>query len=172
MSQNAFEQVVSLMDAANNEDPNIEISDGREWPKELLYSHYMADMSGSHGLWIALKDQSGLISGVEKVFKAFDRNGSEYLEENEVMDFMRIFLQVVAEKSYNHPQQGEQLSETELRNLSIPIAIERREFSSAARGVDATDREGLRRQWESIALAIMAPGCPRRAGPRFRHPAG
>lgn len=44
MTQQAFEQVVTLMDAANNEDPNIEIVDGKEWPKELLYSHRMADM--------------------------------------------------------------------------------------------------------------------------------
>ncbi len=44
MSQNAFEQVVSLMDAANKEDPNIEIADGKEWPKELLYSHRMSEM--------------------------------------------------------------------------------------------------------------------------------
>lgn len=44
MNQQAFEQVVSLMDAANSEDPNIEKAEGREWPKELLYSHRMADM--------------------------------------------------------------------------------------------------------------------------------
>ena len=44
MSQDVYEQVVSLMDTANKEDPNIEIADGREWPKELLYSHRMSDM--------------------------------------------------------------------------------------------------------------------------------
>jgi len=45
MSQQAFEQAVVLMDAANNEDPNIEKDEaGKEWPKELLYSHRMADM--------------------------------------------------------------------------------------------------------------------------------
>ena len=44
MTQQAFEQVVKLMDAANSEDPNIEMADGKEWPKELLYSHRMADM--------------------------------------------------------------------------------------------------------------------------------
>lgn len=32
------------MDAANSEDPNIEIADAKEWPKELLYSHRMSDM--------------------------------------------------------------------------------------------------------------------------------
>ena len=45
MSQQLFEKAVSLMDAANNEDPNIEKDiEGKEWPKELLYSHRMADM--------------------------------------------------------------------------------------------------------------------------------
>jgi len=44
MTQQAFEQVVAMMDAANSEDPNIEIVEGKEWPKELLYSHRMADM--------------------------------------------------------------------------------------------------------------------------------
>lgn len=44
MTQQAFDHVVELMDAANSEDPNIEMADGKEWPKELLYSHRMADM--------------------------------------------------------------------------------------------------------------------------------
>lgn len=44
MTQKAFEQVVILMDEANSEDPNIEMADGKEWPKELLYSHRMSDM--------------------------------------------------------------------------------------------------------------------------------
>lgn len=44
MTQQAFEQVVSLMDAANSEDPNIETADGKPWPKELLYSHRMSEM--------------------------------------------------------------------------------------------------------------------------------
>ena len=44
MSQQAFDEVVKLMDAANSEDPNIEMADGKKWPKELLYSHRMADM--------------------------------------------------------------------------------------------------------------------------------
>ena len=35
---------MSLIDAANSEDPNIEIADGQEWPKELLYSQRMSDM--------------------------------------------------------------------------------------------------------------------------------
>ena len=44
MTQQAFKQVVTLMDAANSEDPNIETADGKEWPKELLYSHRMSEM--------------------------------------------------------------------------------------------------------------------------------
>jgi len=44
MTTHAFDKAVSLMDAANSEDPNIEITDAKEWPKELLYSHRMADM--------------------------------------------------------------------------------------------------------------------------------
>lgn len=44
MSLQAYKQVVELMDAANSEDPNIETADGKEWPKELLYSHRMEDM--------------------------------------------------------------------------------------------------------------------------------
>jgi hypothetical protein len=44
MNQQAFDHVVTLMDAANSEDPNIEIAEDKEWPKELLYSHRMAEM--------------------------------------------------------------------------------------------------------------------------------
>jgi len=39
-----YRTAVELMDAANQQDPNIELADGKEWPKELLYSHRMADM--------------------------------------------------------------------------------------------------------------------------------
>lgn len=44
MTQTMYESAVALMDTANQQDPNIEIADGREWPKELLYSHRMAEM--------------------------------------------------------------------------------------------------------------------------------
>lgn len=44
MTQQAFDDVVKMMDAANSEDPNIETAEGKEWPKELLYSHRMAEM--------------------------------------------------------------------------------------------------------------------------------
>lgn len=42
--QSIYEKAVALIDAANSEDPNKETADGKEWPKELLYSHRMADM--------------------------------------------------------------------------------------------------------------------------------
>jgi len=44
MIRQAFDQSVSQMNAANSEDPNIEIADGKEWPKELLYSRRMSEM--------------------------------------------------------------------------------------------------------------------------------
>ena len=42
--QSAFEKSMALIDAANSEDPNREMVDGKDWPKELLYSHRMTDM--------------------------------------------------------------------------------------------------------------------------------
>lgn len=39
-----FEKAIELIDAANSEDPNKVTYDGKEWPKELLYSHRMSDM--------------------------------------------------------------------------------------------------------------------------------
>ena len=44
MTQNAYDKAVELIDAANAEDPNIEIADGQEWPKELLYGQRMSEM--------------------------------------------------------------------------------------------------------------------------------
>jgi hypothetical protein len=44
MTQQMFDQAIKLIDAANSEDPNQETSDGKDWPKELLYSHRMSDM--------------------------------------------------------------------------------------------------------------------------------
>jgi hypothetical protein len=44
MSASPFEKAVELIDAANSEDPNIESADGKEWPKELLYSNRMSEM--------------------------------------------------------------------------------------------------------------------------------
>ena len=44
MTQNNYELAVEFIDAANNEDSNIESSDGKQWPKEMLYAHRMSDM--------------------------------------------------------------------------------------------------------------------------------
>lgn len=44
MSQTIFDKAVSLIDAANNEDPNqVTDENGKTWPKELLYAYRMAD---------------------------------------------------------------------------------------------------------------------------------
>jgi hypothetical protein len=43
-AQQFFDKAIALIDAANGEDPNKETADGKEWPKELLYSHRMSDM--------------------------------------------------------------------------------------------------------------------------------
>ncbi len=44
MTQENFKKAIELIDAANSEDPNQESSDGKDWSKELLYSHRMSDM--------------------------------------------------------------------------------------------------------------------------------
>ncbi len=42
---NRLEQTIELIDAANSQDPNIDTDEnGKEWPKELLYSQRMTDM--------------------------------------------------------------------------------------------------------------------------------
>ena len=46
MSKNEtlYHSALALIDAANREDPNKVSADGKEWPKELLYSQRMSDM--------------------------------------------------------------------------------------------------------------------------------
>lgn len=44
MEKQFFNKATELIDAANSEDQNREISEGKNWPKELLYSHRMSDM--------------------------------------------------------------------------------------------------------------------------------
>jgi len=39
-----FDKALALIDTANSQDPNQVSADGREWPKELLYSNRMTDM--------------------------------------------------------------------------------------------------------------------------------
>lgn len=64
MTQQLFEQTVTLMDKANSEDPNIETDlEGKEFPKELLYSNRMADMiqrykpEADHVMQLAVRGQ-------------------------------------------------------------------------------------------------------------------
>ena len=42
--QSTYDKARALIDAANREDPNRVTADGRDWPKELLYSERMSDM--------------------------------------------------------------------------------------------------------------------------------
>ncbi|MDJ0833427.1 MAG: DUF4202 domain-containing protein [Gammaproteobacteria bacterium] len=45
MAADLLEQAIALIDEANSEDPNKDTdADGKEWPKELLYSQRMTDM--------------------------------------------------------------------------------------------------------------------------------
>ncbi len=44
MTKQCFDKAIALIDAANSEDQNREIYDGKDWPKELLYSHRMSNM--------------------------------------------------------------------------------------------------------------------------------
>lgn len=44
MTQQQFDIAIELIDVANSEDPNRVTIDGKDWPKELLYSHRMSDM--------------------------------------------------------------------------------------------------------------------------------
>ena len=44
MTQQRFDKAIALIDAANSEDPNRETSEGKDWPKELLYSRRMSEM--------------------------------------------------------------------------------------------------------------------------------
>lgn len=58
-----FEKAIELIDQKNAEDPNIEISKGQEYPKELLYSQRMVnelngvDANASEELQIAVRAQ-------------------------------------------------------------------------------------------------------------------
>ena len=40
---NKFQEAIERIDAKNAEDPNLEMADGKEVPKELLYSERMTD---------------------------------------------------------------------------------------------------------------------------------
>ncbi len=42
--QSIYQEARALIDAANSADPNQVAADGKEWPKELLYSERMSEM--------------------------------------------------------------------------------------------------------------------------------
>lgn len=44
MNQNLYQAAIAAFDKANSEDPNKEIFDGKEYPKELLYAQRMTEM--------------------------------------------------------------------------------------------------------------------------------
>jgi len=44
MTQDIFQAALAAFDRANAEDPNMEMSEGREYPKELLYALRMTEM--------------------------------------------------------------------------------------------------------------------------------
>jgi hypothetical protein len=46
--QSTYDKALALIDAANSEDPNQVTADGKDWPKELLYSERMTDMLGRY----------------------------------------------------------------------------------------------------------------------------
>lgn len=44
MTQQTYQSAIAAFDRANAEDPNKELSDGKEYPKELLYAQRMSEM--------------------------------------------------------------------------------------------------------------------------------
>ena len=44
MTQDRYQAAIAAFDQANAQDPNKEMADGREYPKELLYAQRMTDM--------------------------------------------------------------------------------------------------------------------------------
>jgi hypothetical protein len=46
--QTTYDKALAMIDAANSEDPNQVSANGKDWPKELLYSERMTDMLGRY----------------------------------------------------------------------------------------------------------------------------
>jgi hypothetical protein len=44
MTQNLYQAAIAAFDQANAEDPNMEVFNGKEYPKELLYAQRMTEM--------------------------------------------------------------------------------------------------------------------------------
>jgi hypothetical protein len=47
-TQSSYDTARKLIDSANRQDPNRVSADGKDWPKELLYSERMSDMLGRY----------------------------------------------------------------------------------------------------------------------------
>jgi hypothetical protein len=48
MTQQRYQSAIATFDNANSEDPNIEVSNGKEYPKELLYAQRMTEMQETY----------------------------------------------------------------------------------------------------------------------------
>ncbi len=48
VDQNRFNRAIALFDKLNSKDPNREVIDGKEQPKELLYAHRVTTMLKSY----------------------------------------------------------------------------------------------------------------------------
>ena len=44
MTEKLYQAAIAAFDKANAEDPNVEVADGRQYPKELLYAQRMTEM--------------------------------------------------------------------------------------------------------------------------------
>jgi len=61
--QSTYLKALALIDAANSQDPNQVVADGKDWPKELLYSERMTDMLGRYNpdadevMYLAIRSQ-------------------------------------------------------------------------------------------------------------------
>ncbi len=44
MTQALYQAAIAAFDKANSEDPNLEVFEGKTWPKELLYAQRMTEM--------------------------------------------------------------------------------------------------------------------------------
>lgn len=48
MTQQRYQSAIAAFDKANAEDPNFEVSNGKEYPKELLYAQRMTEMQETY----------------------------------------------------------------------------------------------------------------------------
>jgi hypothetical protein len=102
-----FEKTISLIDKANLEDPNKEILDGKDYPKELIYSNRMTswldklDPSASYQLRIAARAQHIERWKVPRSKYPMDRDGYRKWR-TELMDFHAVRAgEVMAEAGFD-----------------------------------------------------------------------